>query len=151
LDASEETVTQMRFSPTPPKVDASFTVLCVTVAPAVLVHLWLPTEYAIFVSAPLAVLTVLGLRRAWAIAVAVDDRGVEIRNFFYHHTFAWKDIVAVELAPPNSKGFRKRIGFVLHDGRGVAPEATAVRPSKRDEFLRAVRIATADHEIEIRV
>jgi hypothetical protein len=111
-------------------------VLCVTAAPAVGVHLWLPTEYAaIVVSAPLAVLMVLGLRRACAIAVAVDDRGVVIRDFFYRHTFTWEEIASVELAPPNSRGFRKRIGFVLHDGSGVAPEATAVRPSKRDEFL----------------
>lgn len=62
----------------------------------------------------------------------------------------WEEVAAVEIAPPTHRGFRKRIGFVLRDGRGVAPEATAVRQSKRDEFLRAVRIAAADHEIEIR-
>jgi hypothetical protein len=143
-------VATVRFSPIPPKLDASFTVLCVTAAPAVVVQLWLPTEYAIFVSAGLALVMVLGLRRAWSIAVVVDGHGVVIRDFFFRHAFTWEEVAAVELAPPSDEGFRKRIGFVLRDGRGVAPEATAVRPSKRDEFVRAVQTAATGHEIEIR-
>lgn len=78
----------MRFSPISPKLTASLEVLSVTAAPAVIVHLLLPTEYAIFVSAALAVLMVLGLRRAWATAVSIDDRGVVIRDFFYRHAFS---------------------------------------------------------------
>lgn len=141
----------MRFSPLPPKLDASFTVLCVTAAPAVLVCLLLPVEYAIFVSVGLALLLVLGLRRAWAIEVVIDSHGVVIRDFFYRHTFTWEEVTAVELAPPSYEGFRKRIGFVLRDGRGLAPEATAVRPSKRDGFVRAVQATATEHEIDFRV
>jgi hypothetical protein len=75
----------MRFSPLPPKLDASFTVLCVTAAPAVLAFLWLPAEFAIVVSVGLTVLMVLGLRRAWAIAVVIDGRGVFVTDFFFRY------------------------------------------------------------------
>jgi hypothetical protein len=149
-DSLRNDVAAVRFSPIPPKLDASFMVLCVTAAPAVIVLLLLPVEYAIFVTAGLALVLVLGLRRAWAIAVVVDGRGVLISDFFHRHAFTWEEVAAVELAPPSHKGFRKRIGFVLRDGSGVAPEATAVRPRKRDEFVRAVQTAAAGHEIEIR-
>jgi hypothetical protein len=56
----------------------------------------------------------------------------------------------VEFAPPNYQGFRKRIASHFGTDGSIAPEATAVGPTKRREFVRAVESTATGHAIEFR-